>query len=110
MNMLLKESCIILDLVMATVFFLIGFLFYRSNGKAANFLTGYNMKSAEERKKHDEKKMCKDYGKQMMLWPIPFFIGAVIDFVFPMRGTLIAWGIWSVMFILLLIERNKRER
>ena len=77
--MSLKESCIILDLVMAAIFFLIGFLFYRSNGKAANSLTGYNMKSAEERKKYDEKKMCKDYGKRMMLWPIPFFIGAVID-------------------------------
>lgn len=53
MNMSLKESCIILDLVMAAIFFLIGFLFYRSNGKAANSLTGYNMKSAEERKKYD---------------------------------------------------------
>ena len=28
--MSLKESCIILDLVMAAIFFLIGFLFYRS--------------------------------------------------------------------------------
>ena len=110
MNMSLKESCIILDLVMAAIFFLIGFLFYRSNGKAANSLTGYNMKSAEERKKYDEKKMCKDYGKRMMLWPIPFFIGAVIDFVFPIKGTLIAWVIWSDMFILLLIGRHKRER
>lgn len=110
MNMSLKESCIILDLVMAAIFFLIGFLFYRSNGKAANFLTGYNMKSAEERKKYDEKKMCKDYGKHMMLWSIPFFIGAVIDFIFPIKGTLIAWVIWSGMFILLLIERHKRER
>ena len=70
MNMSLKESCIILDLVMAAIFFLIGFLFYRSNGKAANFLTGY----------------------------------------FPIKGTLIAWVIWSGMFILLLIERHKRER
>ena len=61
-------------------------------------------------KKYDEKKMCKDYGKHMMLWPIPFFIGAVIDFVFPIKGTLIAWVIWSGMFILLLIERHKRER
>ena len=59
MNMSLKESCIILDLVMAAIF---------------------------------------------------FFIGAVIDFVFPVKGTLIAWVIWSGMFILLLIERHKRER
>ena len=58
MNMSLKESCIILDLAMAAIFFLIGFLFYRSNGKAANFLTGYNMKSAEERKKNMMRRKC----------------------------------------------------
>lgn len=54
--------------------------------------------------------MCKDYGKRMMLWPITFVIGAVIDYAFPMKGMLIAWIIWAVMLILLLIERNKRER
>ncbi|MDD6449700.1 MAG: DUF3784 domain-containing protein [Lachnospiraceae bacterium] len=64
---------------------------------------------ARSLKKYDEKKMCKDYGKRMMLWPIPFFIGAVIDFIFPIKGILIAWVIWSGMFILLLIERHKRE-
>ncbi|WP_366933441.1 DUF3784 domain-containing protein [Pseudoramibacter sp.] len=105
-----KEICIIFDLIMASIFLLIGILFYRSNGKAADFLTGYNTKSAEERKKYDEKKMCKDYGKRMMLWPIPFTIGAVIDFVFPMKGTLTAWIIWAVMLMLLLLERHKREK
>ena len=64
--MSMREFCIIFDLVMAFIFFLIGIWFYKSNGKAANFLAGYNMKSAEERKKYDEKKMCKDYGKRMM--------------------------------------------
>lgn len=44
------------------------------------------MNSAEERKEHDEKKMCKDYGKRMLLCPIPFVIGAVIDYVFTLRG------------------------
>ena len=108
--MSMREFCIIFDLLMAFIFFLIGIWFYKSNGKAANFLTGYNMKSAEERKKYDEKKMCKDYGKRIMLWPIPFVIGAVIDYAFPMKGMLIAWIIWAVMLILLLIEKNKRER
>ena len=102
--MSMRKFCIIFDLVMAFIFFLIGIWFYKSNGKASNFLTGYNMKSAEERKKYDEKKMCKDYGKRMMLWPIPFVIGAVIDYAFPMKGLLIAWIIWAVMLILLLIE------
>lgn len=101
--------CIIFDLVMASVFFLIGMLFYKSNGKAANLLTGWNMKSMEERKKYDERKMCKDYGKRMMRWAIPFLVGAVIDIGFPGKGLVIAWIMWGVMFILLLLERNKRE-
>ncbi|MCQ4791455.1 DUF3784 domain-containing protein [Blautia obeum] len=28
--------------------------FYKSEGKATKFLSGYNMKSADERKKYDE--------------------------------------------------------
>ena len=108
--MSLKESCIIIDLSIAAIFFLIGLLFYRSNGKAASWLSGYVMKPVEERKKYDEKKMSRDYGKRIMLWPVPFVIGAVIDFGFPFKGTLIAWIIWTVMLIRLLTERHKRER
>ena len=105
----MNEFCILFDLAMAVIFFLIGLYFYKSDGKAANLLTGYNMKSIEERKKYDEKEMCKDYGKRMMLWAIPFLAGAVIDIGFPGKGLLIAWVIWAVMFVLLLIERHKRE-
>ena len=105
----MNEFCILFDLAMAVIFFLIGLYFYKSDGKAANLLTGYNMKSIEGRKKYDEKEMCKDYGKRMMLWAIPFLAGAVIDIGFPGKGMLIAWVIWIVMFVLLLIERHKRE-
>ena len=46
-----------MDLVMAAIFFLIGFLFYRSNEKPYDAMAD------------------------------SFFIGAVIDFVFPIKGT-----------------------
>ncbi len=42
------------DMGMAVITFIIGILFYKSNGKAANVLSGYNMRSTEERKKYDE--------------------------------------------------------
>lgn len=35
---------------MAVLMFLFGIYFYKSKGKAARFLSGYNMKSEEERK------------------------------------------------------------
>jgi len=69
----MKLYYILFDLMMAIIFFLMGISFYKSNGKAANFLTGYNMKSIDERKKFNEDTLCKDYGKKMMLWAIPFF-------------------------------------
>ena len=36
----MKLYYILFDLMMAILFFLIGIYFYKSNGKAANFLTG----------------------------------------------------------------------
>ena len=50
---------IIFDFAMAVIMLLFGIWFYRSKGQASNFLSGYNMKSAEERKKYDENAMCK---------------------------------------------------
>lgn len=101
---------IVLDLVMGVIMFPFGMLFYKSEGKAAKFLSGYNMKSADERKKYDENAMCKAYGKRMMFMSVPFIIGIIIDIRNQGIGYFIAWGIWFIMFVLLLIDRYRRER
>ena len=44
------------------------------------FLSGYNMKSKEERKQYDEKEMCRVYGNRMMWMALPFVAGAAIEF------------------------------
>ncbi len=54
---------IVFDFMMAVIMFLFGMWFYKSEGKATKFLSGYNMKSADERKKYDENAMCKVYLK-----------------------------------------------
>ncbi|MDX8417304.1 DUF3784 domain-containing protein [Absicoccus intestinalis] len=105
----MKLYYILFDLMMAILFFLIGIYFYKSNGKAANFLTGYNMKSIDERKKFNEDTLCKDYGKKMMLWAIPFLIGIGIDIYSPGKGIRIASILWIILFLQFLIERHKRE-
>lgn len=101
---------IIYDFSMAVLMFLFGIYFYKSKGKAARFLSGYNMKSEEERKKYDENAMCKAYGKRMMVMSLPFIVGIIIDIQYQGTGCLIAWMIWLIMFISLLIDRHKRER
>ena len=100
---------IVFDFAMAVIMLLFGIWFYRSKGQASKFLSGYNMKSAEERKKYDENAMCKVYGKRMMFMSIPFIAGMIIGIWYPEIGCLIAWVIWFVMFILLLMDRHKRE-
>ena len=101
---------VLFDIGMAVIMLAMGISFYKSNGKAANFLSGYNMKSAQERKKYDEKQMCGDYGKRMIYMAMPFLLGIVIDIWFAGIGCLVAWGLWLAMFILLIIERHKREQ
>lgn len=102
--------CIIINLLEAVFMLSLGLFFYKSNGSATNFLTGYNMRTDEERKKYDEKAMCKSYGKQMMIMAIPFLVGAVIDFFVSGAGTKIAWACWIILFIRLIIDRLKREK
>lgn len=46
----------------------------------------------------------------MMVMSLPFIAGAIIDNWLNGIGCLIAWGIWVIMFILLLVDRHKRER
>lgn len=101
---------IVFDFAMAVIMFLFGIYFYKSKGKAAKFLSGYNMKSEDERKKYDENAMCKAYGKRMIVMSLPFIVGIIIDTQYQGIGCLIAWVAWVVMFILLLVDRHKRER
>ena len=100
---------LVFNFAMAVIMFLFGIWFYRSKGQASKFLSGYNMKSAEERKKYDENAMCKAYGKRMMFMSIPFIAGMIIDIWYIGIGCLMAWVIWFVVFILLLMDRHKRE-
>ena len=102
--------CVIFDLGMAVIMFLFGISFVKSNGKAAAFLSGYNMKSKEERKQYDEKEMCRVYGNKMMWMALPFVAGAAIDLLYSGIGCFAACIIWTVQFVLLMKERKKREK
>lgn len=93
---------------MAIIFFIFGLLFYKSKGKASNYLTGYNQKGDEE-KKIDEDEMCKIYGIRFMYWAIPFIIGTIIDIFKPRIGRTLAWIVWIGLFIWHMFDRTKRE-
>lgn len=98
------------DVLMGVVFFLLGLYFYSSNGRAANILSGYNARSDEERKQYDETAMCKNYGIRLIIMAIPFFVGAVIDHFRAGVGSALAWAVWLVLLVILLMKRNQLEK
>lgn len=101
---------IVFDLIMALCMFLMGFYFYSSKGKAADYLTGYNIRSEDQRKKVNEYLLCQCYGKRMMVMALPFLLGMVLDFFKPGLGNGLAWIVWFILFVLLLIKRTKLEK
>lgn len=103
-------SIIVFDLIIALCMFLIGFYFYSSKGKAADYLTGYNIRSEDQRKKVNEDLMCQCYGKRMMFMALPFLWGMILDFFKPGLGNGLAWIVWFILFVLLLIKRAKLEK
>lgn len=106
----MKIFLVFYDLSIALIMYLLGRYFYNSRGKACNLLTGYNMRSEEERKKFDEEAMCRCYGKRMMIMAVPFICGMIIDIFKAGIGCALAWGVWIILFVLLLIQRAKIEK
>lgn len=101
---------LLFDLLMFFIMLGIGFFFYRSQGRAAGLLAGYNERSPEARRHVDEAAMCRAYGRRMMVMALPFAAGAVIDGFAPGVGCFIAWAAWLVLLGLLLFERHRREK
>ena len=91
---------------MAVIMFLFGIWFYRSKGQASKFLSGYNMKSAEERKKYDEKKLCRTMGVGMSIIAILALIMGLLENILPAFFVYIALGIIVVDVVVIIILEN----
>lgn len=106
----MKLFLIIFDILMFLILVITGLFFYKSDGKAAKFLTGYNMNSDDERTRYKEAKMCKTYGQKIITMSIPFTIAAPIDYTYPEKGMTFAWILWIILFFNLLLTIRKLER
>ena len=97
---------IIFDFAMAVIMLLFGIWFYRSKGQASKFLSGYNMKSAEERKKYDEKKLCRTMGIGMSIIAILALTMGLFENILPAFFVYIALGIILVDVVVIIILGN----
>lgn len=97
----------ILDACIALVLFFIGFAIFRSDGKAARYIAGYNTKSDPERLQYDEPRLCADYGRRIMLFSLPFFLGAIIDFFFPLLGLCTEAVLFTALLLWHIVDIKK---
>jgi hypothetical protein len=62
----------------------------------------------------DTKRICRDSGKRIMMWSVPFLVGIVIDVFNPLMSIKIAFAAFVVLVIFYIIDmsinRNKRYK
>lgn len=104
----MEEFLFWFDLGMAVFMILLALPFLLSkNGKACTLVSGYNMKSPEERAKYDEPKLCRAYGRRIASWSVPFVIGFFIDLARPGLGCLISWVLFCVLLVWHIVDINR---
>jgi len=97
-----------IDLLIAVIFIVMGVLFIKSNGKGCNFISGYNLKTEEERKNYDEVKICKYVGKTILVWAVFFIIGALVDCFYKGIGIMLAFFLFIIGLAYLIYIRCKK--
>ena len=105
----LKDFLIPFDALMAAIFVLTGYGFWRSDGRAARYIAGVNRKSEAEQRQYDTGRLCADFGRRMVLWSLCFIVGSAVDCFFPGIGSALAWGIWLVLLIRHVVDMSRHE-
>jgi hypothetical protein len=109
--MVVMQVCVLIDLIIALSMGAIGVGFLKSDGGACRFLSGYNMKSPEERAQYDEARMCRDYGRVITRWALFFVLGAMADLFVPFWGISCAFGLFFITLIVHIVScRNDFQR
>lgn len=87
-------SCIIL----APCFLLIALFFALGKESAANWLSGFNFFSEEERAKYDRKRMAADARNASFLWGVIMLLGAAASWWLSGYAAIAAYGVWLILF------------
>ena len=100
---------ILFELVMVLILFLIGLYFL----KTQNTETGILFLSGDY-SGFDTTRICRDTGKRIMIWGMPFLLGIIVAIFNPSISIKIAFGIFAVLVIFhiadMIINRNKKYK
>lgn len=66
--------------------------------KATIIISGFNLKSKDEKKQYDTKRMIKDYRNSMLIWTLIFLVGAIGSYYINKYCSIVAFVIWLIIF------------
>ena len=89
---------VIVCLAFVILFTLIRGIFSILGEKATILISGFNLKSKDEREKYDIEKMSKDYRKSMIIWIVTLLIGAIGSYYISSYCSVLAFVIWLIIF------------
>lgn len=89
---------VIACLFLVILFILIIVVFSILGEKSTILISGFNLKSKDEREKYDKEKMIKDYKKSFTIWIIILLLGALGSYYISQYCSVIAFVIWLIIF------------
>lgn len=89
---------VIVCLVFVVIFTLIVGVFLMLGEKATIIISGFNLKSKDEKKQYDTKRMIKDYRNSMLIWTLIFLVGAIGSYYINQYCSIVAFVIWLIIF------------
>ena len=73
-------------------------IFYILGEKSTTLISGFNLKSKDEREKYDVEKMIKDYKKAIFIWIFVLLIGSIASYYISQYCSIITFIIWVIIF------------
>lgn len=88
----------IICVIFVILFIIIWGIFSILGEKATILISGFNLKSKDEREKYDTERMSKDYRKSMFIWIVILLIGAIGSYYISQYCSVLAFLIWLIIF------------
>lgn len=97
----MKIGVAAIEFIVSLFLLCLGLFFYKAKDtkKAILFLTG-------DYSGLDTKRICRDSGKRIMMWSIPFLVGIVIDIFNPLMSLKIAFAFFMALLIFHIIDMS----
>lgn len=84
--------------VFIIIFTLIIGIFSILGKKETILISGFNLKSKDEREKYETERMSKDYRNYMFIWIVIFLVGSISSYYIYQYCSVLAFVIWLVIF------------